>query len=64
MRGIPVEEYGIESDIAFMMSYYHQPFSEILEMTPEEILFFIKLAESENEYIEYKIERAKNKGKR
>lgn len=64
MRGIPVEEYGIDYDIAFMMVYYHQPFSEILKMTPEEILFFIKLAESENEFIQWNIERKKNKGKR
>jgi len=64
VRGIPVEEYGIEYCIAFMMSHYHQSMSEILEMTQEEILFFIKLAESEDEYIQYKIERERNKGKR
>lgn len=61
MRGSPAGDFEFETAAAIIMREYHQPFSEIKEMTIEEIIFFTSLSQNIIEYTEYKL---KNRGKR
>ena len=64
MRGSPADEYTDEMIEAILMSRYNQSFSEIQEMPLTKIMFFIRLAEAEDEYEKQELRKQQAKSKR
>lgn len=63
MRGRNYPDTILETTYAILMARYNQPYSEIKDIPLKTAMFFLRLAEAEDQYTEQKIKQAKMKNK-
>jgi len=57
VRKEKTSEFGYQIMVSTMMSHYHQPYSEIINMSRKEVRFYFELAVAESEYQAQQIKR-------